>query len=470
VNRLRNKLILIFLAATVVPWGATLWITTSVLDESLRHRSTHELDEMSHSLEQIGRKFYQEARESLKAAALAGRIAPQRFAEGERERWPERLRTFWSSGNSERFVLAGNNGDRLDYFVRGRGEALVYSRPLGIEMDGISAQLRNARKLVTADQSHDLRHGLISVWVLLASLIWLGALVILAFFAHRVSGPIQQLTARLSQLAAGDFAVRLKSRRDDEIGRAIEAFNHTAGQLEQYRDRLIYLTQRASWEMLARKMAHEVKNSLTPIRLTVEEMLARHNGTDRAFLEQASQIVVEEVESLERRVRAFSQFSSEPPIRPRELDLNALVEDRVAFLKAGHPDVKYDTRLHADSVPHAFADEDLVKGILVNLLENAAQAAGDGGKVLAVTHVSNGNVAVEIHDSGPGLSEQARSTLFQPTISFKKNGMGLGLSISRKSALLSGGDIVAVAGELGGAAFRLVLPNGSNGVQKSSHR
>jgi two-component system nitrogen regulation sensor histidine kinase NtrY len=285
-----------------------------------------------------------------------------------------------------------------------------------------------------------------------------------------VSGPIQQLTARLSQLAAGDFAVRLKSRRDDEIGRAIEAFNHTAGQLEQYRDRLIYLTQLASWEMLARKMAHEVKNSLTPIRLTVEEMVARHNGTDRAFLEQASQIVVEEVESLERRVRAFSQFSSEPPVRPRELDLNALVEDRVAFLKAGHPEVKYATRHSAETVPHAFADEDLVKGILVNLLENAAQAAGGGGKVLAVTQVSNGNVAVEIHDSGPGLSEQARRTLFHPTISFKKNGMGLGLSISRKSALLSGGDIEAVEGELGGAAFRLVLPNGSNGVQKSSHR
>src|SRR5207245_5407471 len=98
------------------------------------------------------------------------------------------------------------------------------------------------------------------------------------------------------------------------------------------------------------------------------------------------------------------------------------------------------------------------KGILVNLLENAAEAAGAGGNVLAVTHVSNGKVAVEIHDSGPGLSEQARRTLFQPTISFKKRGMGLGLSIARKSALASGGDIVSVKGELGGAAFRLLLP------------
>jgi len=104
------------------------------------------------------------------------------------------------------------------------------------------------------------------------------------------------------------------------------------------------------------------------------------------------------------------------------------------------------------------ADEDLVKSILVNLLENAAEAAGSGGQILASTRVEEGRVAIEVHDSGPGLSEQARSSLFQPTISFKKKGMGVGLSIARKSALLSGGDIHLIAGELGGAAFRVVLP------------
>ena len=99
-----------------------------------------------------------------------------------------------------------------------------------------------------------------------------------------------------------------------------------------------------------------------------------------------------------------------------------------------------------------------MKGILTNLLENAAQAAGSAGRVLSLTSVSDGKVFVEIHDSGPGLSEQVRKTLFQPTISFKKNGMGLGLSIARKSALISGGDILPVTSELGGAGFRFVLP------------
>jgi nitrogen fixation/metabolism regulation signal transduction histidine kinase len=465
VNLLRNKLIVIFLAATVVPWAATLWITSSLLDRSLRYRSTRELDELSRSLERTGREFYQQACQELKSAAAAS--TPERYAEADRDRWPEALRTFWSSGDAERFILEGNGGDRLEYLVRRPGMLLAYSRPLAIPMNRLSAQIRNARELVNAEQSRDLWRGFIYAWVLTASAAWLASLAILAFLAHRVSRPIQQLTAGLSELASGNFGVRLKSRRDDEIGRAIEAFNHTAEQLEQNRERLIYLTQLASWETLARKMAHEVKNSLTPIRLTVEEMVARSGAADRGFLEQAAQIVVEEVESLERRVRAFSQFSAEPPMRPSELDLNALVEDRVAFLKTGHPEIHYEVRLD-DSEPRATADEDLVKGILVNLLENAAQAAGAGGNVRASTQVSNGKVAVEVHDSGPGLSEQARRTLFQPTISFKKNGMGLGLSIARKSALLSGGDLVAVPGELGGAAFRLVLPNSSHGVEKSS--
>jgi two-component system, NtrC family, nitrogen regulation sensor histidine kinase NtrY len=467
VNRLRNKLIVIFLAATVVPWAGTLWITSSLLDRSLRYRSTRELDQLSRSLEKTGREFYQQACQELKSAAAGNRSMPDRYLEADQDRWPEALRSFWSSGDADRFVIEGDGGNQLEYLVRRPGMALIYSRPLAIAMNRLSAQIRNARELVNAEQSRDLRRGFIYVWVLLASAAWLASLAILAFLAHRVSRPIQQLTAGLSELASGNFGVRLKSRRDDEIGRAIEAFNHTAEQLEQNRDRLIYLTQLASWETLARKMAHEVKNSLTPIRLTVEEMVARSGAADRGFLEQAAQIVVEEVESLERRVRAFSQFSAEPPMRPSELDLNALVEDRVAFLKTGHPEIHYEVRLD-ESGPRATADEDLVKGILVNLLENAAQAAGAGGNVRASTQVSNGKVTVEVHDSGPGLSEQARQTLFQPTISFKKNGMGLGLSIARKSALLSGGDLVAVPGELGGAAFRLVLPNSSNGVEKSS--
>ena len=116
------------------------------------------------------------------------------------------------------------------------------------------------------------------------------------------------------------------------------------------------------------------------------------------------------------------------------------------------------------------ADQDLLKGILTNLLENAAEAAGEGGRILGVTAADGGRVSIEVHDSGPGLSEQARSSLFQPTISFKKRGMGLGLSIARKSALLNGGDIIVVKGELSGAGFRVLLPVATHGIQTHPDR
>jgi two-component system nitrogen regulation sensor histidine kinase NtrY len=303
----------------------------------------------------------------------------------------------------------------------------------------------------------ELRRGFFLTWGLLAAAIWLMALSLVWLAATRFSRPIIKLTEALKSLAAGNFRIRVPTERTDEIGLATEAFNRTASQLEQSRDRLVNLTQLASWQVLARKTAHEVKNSLTPIRLTVEEMVARAYEPDRAFLETAAGIVVDEIESLERRIRAFSDFSSEPPVCPQPLDLHQLVEERIAFLKSAHPEVRYAVEV-AETTPSALADEDLVKGILVNLLENAAEAAGEGGKILTRVCALEDRVAIEVHDSGPGLSDLARTSLFQPTISFKKRGMGLGLSIARKSALLSGGDILLIAGELGGAGFRVLLP------------
>jgi len=470
VNRLRNRLIGIFLAATLVPLAATLWITTSLLDRSLSYASTGELDRLSRSLQKTGKELYQRACDALKSDALGGRLQPLRYAAARQAQWPPPVKSFFDSGDAERFLRSGSGGDRIEYLARRSDEVWQWSTSLGgVSLDELSREYRTAREIVEKRQSRDLLRGFTYTYVLLAALVWIASLVLLVYLADRISRPIQQLTAGLSQLAAGDLATRVEARRNDEVGRAMRAFNDMAERLQHSTDRLVYLTQLASWRTLARKMAHEVKNSLTPIRLTVEEMLARYGDRDRAFVEQAAQIVVEEVESLERRIRAFSQFAAEPPVLPVPLDLNALLEERVAFLKSGHPELTYDLRLDAGH-PTALADQDLVKGILTNLLENAAEAAGEGGRILGVTAVRNGNALVEVHDSGPGLSEQIRQSLFQPSISFKKGGMGLGLSISRKGALLTGGDIVLVKGELGGAAFRVLLPVASNGNQAHPDR
>jgi two-component system nitrogen regulation sensor histidine kinase NtrY len=456
-NRLRNRLILVFVVATVVPLGLTLWFTVSLLDISLGLAPLAELDAVSKSLERTGRELYHESCELLRRDAAEGRIEPQKLL-------PAEAQAFWDSGAADQCELSGDQSNRLDYFVRRDPEVWRYSRPMAIPMGDLQRDIGQARQALDKSAVRDLRRGFSGPLLLVTSALWLAALGALIYLAARISRPVQQLTEGLGQVAAGDLSARVEARGSDEIGAAVDAFNHMAGQLEQARERLIHVTRLASWQALARKMAHEVKNSLTPIRLTMEEIISRSpsSGPDHAFLEQAAQIVADEVNTLEKRVRAFSEFASEPPVMPCELDVNALVEERVALLRSAHPDIAYRLRLDADCPP-AVADPDLIKGMLTNLLENAAQAAQPGGEVLAVTSRNGSSVHIEIHDSGPGLSAQARSTLFEPTISFKKGGMGLGLSIARRSALLCGGDIEAFDGELGGAGFRVNLKIGENG-------
>ena len=457
---LRTRLALVFIAATLVPLGPTIWLTTNLFERSLA--PVDQLASVSRALEKTGKQYFQQASQRLKDDARAGRAAPIIYSGAG---VPDAIREFRDSSENERFTITGDGGSELRYLVRGAqgnsDSVSVWERPLGIRMDDLSNEYRDARGTV----SRDLRRGYFETWGLLVAVIWLVALALVWIVATRFSRPIVNLTEALRSLAGGNFRIRVPNDRTDEIGLATQAFNLTATQLEQSRDRLVYLTQLASWQILARKMAHEVKNSLTPIRLTVEEMVARENegagAHRRAFLEQAASIVVDEIESLERRIRAFSEFSSEPPVCPEALNITAIVEERIAFLKTAHPEVGYLVEAAANS-PSALADEDLVKGILVNLLENAAEAAGEGGRILARVMPIDDRVAIEVHDSGPGLSDMARKSLFQPTISFKKRGMGLGLSIARKSALLSGGDILLISGELGGAGFRVILPTGAD--------
>jgi nitrogen fixation/metabolism regulation signal transduction histidine kinase len=447
---LRTKLIVVFLAATLAPMAVLLWVTLHLFETSLRQATTVELDEMSTSLRATGREMYQTAREVLKADAAAGRVAarPVTVAEGA---------AFAASGAEEWFETAGEGGAVLRYWVRGKdGEIRLFERKLGVGMQQLTEQYTRARGLVERAGQYDLRRGLTLTLLTTAGVVYLVALAVLILMAVRVSRPMRDLTRGLQTLASGDLTVRLAGGGPDEAGQAIAAFNETAGQLAESREELVQLTRVASWQTLARKMAHEVKNSLTPIRLTMEEIGARNGSVDAGFLRQASQIVADEVTTLEKRVRAFSEFAAEPPAHLRAMDLNALVEERVAFLRPLHPGVCYDLELAAGAA--ATGDPDLLRGVLTNLLENAAQAVGTDGRIVTRTFVEGGRTGVAVADSGPGLSELARSTLFEPSITFKKNGMGLGLSIARRSVLLCGGEIEHRESELGGSSFVVTLP------------
>jgi nitrogen fixation/metabolism regulation signal transduction histidine kinase len=454
----RTRLIVGFAIATLAPVAIIVAIAISVLQYTLSVSPTHELDELSTSLQKTGKALYQRTSDSLKQDAVSGKIAPTQWHAADRAHWPSDVQEFADTPDADRIVLAGTGGDRMDYLVRHDKDVWVYSTPLnGVALGRIADQYARARERVEWANVRNLGRAYVLILVALAAAIWALAFAGVVLWSRRLTRPIRQLTKGLSEVAAGRLDQRVEVTRLDEIGVAIDTFNRMADELRHSRERLVYVTRLESWQALARKMAHEVKNSLTPIRLTMEEVAARYSGSRNEFLQQASQIVVDEVTALERRVRSFADFSSEPPMRPKELDINSLLQERISFLKTSHPEIVYSTRLSLE-VPRAVADEDLVKGMLTNLLENAAQASPPGGVVLGITSAINGKISIEVHDSGPGLAPQVRGSLFQPTISFKPGGMGLGLSIARRSAVLSGGDIELVTSELGGAGFRVLLP------------
>ncbi|MCX6623192.1 MAG: HAMP domain-containing protein, partial [Acidobacteria bacterium] len=382
-NRLRTRLILVFLAATLAPLGVTLWVTKALLEHSLGYSSIRELDALSKTLERFGRDFYQRERDLLRRDAEAKLAPAVRHRGPDHAAWPASVAEFAAGGEASRFTLSAPDGDRLEYLVRDGADVLQFTRLLApVDMNRMSRQYAEARRAVEAAGARDLRRGFVYTYLLLAAVIWLASLGLLAYLASRISRPIRRLTAALRLLALGKLEVRIPAEGTDEVGNALQAFNHMAEQLEQNRRRLVYLTRVASWQALARKMAHEVKNSLTPIRLTMEEIIARDASGDRHFLELAAQIVVDEVNSLERRVRAFSEFANEPPLEPGELNLNQVLEERIALLRAAHPGVHYELR-PSEQTPLALADADLIKGVLTNLLENAAQAVEPGGRILS---------------------------------------------------------------------------------------
>ena len=127
-TRLRTRLIVAFLAATLIPLAATVWITTSLLDRSLGYATTGDLDRLSRTLEATVRQFYQRERDSLKQDVLDGRAVPETYALADSAEWPEAVRAFWESGEAERFGLSGSSGDHIDYLQRRDGAGLAASR------------------------------------------------------------------------------------------------------------------------------------------------------------------------------------------------------------------------------------------------------------------------------------------------------------------------------------------------------
>lgn len=303
-------------------------------------------------------------------------------------------------------------------------------------------------------------------WVLLAMAVGLAAAW---WLSAGISEPLRRLVAGTDAVADGRRDVQVPVVRDDELGQLTHRFNSMVRTLDSQGRRLVDLEKMEGWREMARALAHEVKNPLTPIQLTVEEIRARYKGDDdkfQAVLNQCTRIVVEEVESLRNVVARFREFSRPVELEQRPTDLAPLVRDVAAMQRDLRVTTEIDEQL--ERIP---ADPDRLRQVLMNLAANAREATREQSEQrLAVTLDTREREAViTVEDNGPGVPADQRERIFEPYRTAKKGGLGLGLALVKGIVLAHGGNITVGESRWGGAAFVITLPRPAAADRETDH-
>jgi len=223
---------------------------------------------------------------------------------------------------------------------------------------------------------------------------------------------------------------------------------------------LVKAQQLAAWSEAARRIAHEIKNPLTPIRLSAERMLKKHQQKAPDLgetLEEGVELITREVETMKSMVDEFSRFARMPLPRPSEVELKGLIDEALNLYQGIKPGVEVTARID-DDAKSARIDAEQIKRALINLLDNALDATEAPGEVSVAVHRRNGSLEINISDTGEGLPPDAKEKLFLPHFSTKRRGTGLGLSIVHRIVSDHHGTIEADDNDPQGTIFTITLP------------
>jgi signal transduction histidine kinase len=290
--------------------------------------------------------------------------------------------------------------------------------------------------------------------------ILLGAAIGLSM-AERIADPISQLTRATRHIARGDFDARIAVRSSDELRRLVDAFNGMAAELKAQREQLEKTHRLEAWAEMARQVAHEIKNPLTPIQLSAEHLRRVHADRGEPMgpvLEGCVTSILGQVHLLRQIAAEFSSFASSPTARRQPSDPVKLVHDVVEPYRvplAGRITVQNGV---AAPLPEVLIDRRLVSRALANVVENALHAMPGEGRLRLAAAVEGSGVVIDVEDTGVGMDEEALARVFEPYFSTKSTGTGLGLPIAKRNIELSGGS-VSVQSEKGrGTTVTIRLP------------
>jgi signal transduction histidine kinase len=297
-----------------------------------------------------------------------------------------------------------------------------------------------------------------------------GAVIVLGlllgwWISARVTRPIEKLAEGAREVAAGKWEARVDVRSRDEIGQLAAAFNDMTRKLTEQRGRLVQTERVAAWRELARRLAHELKNPLFPLQLTVENLQRARELTSEQFDEiffESTATLRAELENLKTIVSRFSDFAKMPAPEFESVDLNESVRSVVKlfepqFSAVGRPPITPELYLDGN-LPPLQADPALLRRALENLVLNSLDAMPSGGTLTVRTARQNGKVRLEVTDTGPGLTPEECQRLFTPYYTSKQHGTGLGLAIVQSVVSDHGGKLAVESAPGAGATFRIDLP------------
>ena len=285
------------------------------------------------------------------------------------------------------------------------------------------------------------------------------------YFSHTLIMPMQRLARATYSIARGNWSQRLAVQRTDELGQLTESFNIMADSLEvkkeqlekSYRE-LAVRDRMAEMGKLSMIIAHELKNPLGIIKGSVDILSKKQTAEEvRGTMVEYIQ---DEVRRLDRLINDFLSFAKPAPPLKHDVDINALVQRaRDALTEAGHLPAGIHIECCLADAASARVDEHQIYQALLNLLTNALQALGDSGTITIQTARSDTGVTLQVQDTGPGISDEVRESLFEPFVTTRTKGTGLGLAIVKKIIESHQGRITVTSTPATGACFAIDLPS-----------
>lgn len=275
-------------------------------------------------------------------------------------------------------------------------------------------------------------------------------------FANQISSPIRQLTRATKAVAQGDLNVQLTSKEKGEMKELFDGFNAMTGELQKNQNDIAELERETAWKEMAKQVAHEIKNPLTPMKLSVQQIVASYNDKRAEFdeiLKKLSQAILNQIDNLSQIASEFSSFAKMPSLKLEVFDLIPVIKDIVHLFGDEEAKIKFNS--NADKV-FLESDSSQMRRMFINLIRNSIQAKSRNININIT--IENSYSIIDISDDGVGISVENQSKIFETNFTTKEKGLGLGLKLIKRFLENTGGEIKLISSSDSGTVFRIRIP------------